>query len=366
MSLFKLHPAGPTPGVPYLSPRTICRADQCEEHVNIGLFFDGSGNNMYVHMPLKKDSNVARLFRAYKDDRPAGYYRHYMPGVGTRFPEIGENDEAGRTGGMGMGLGGDGRILYGMLMVLDSLHRRVRNNVPLLSGSEITALCRNGNSLEGKNPFTQKTTHRASHEQDTPILAKLGLDGGLLAPAIRRRYLPRLVSRVRGAIEGAARPKILEIFIDVFGFSRGAAEARVFLHWMGELFDGETLCGVPVRFRFAGLFDTVASVIWPNSANGSGHLAWARTEHLRIPARVHACVHYVAMHEPRASFPVDWVMQGRTTPTNCHEYLLAGALRMLEVRIFLQSRERAYSGATTKNCRRSRSTSCMTRPVLLA
>lgn len=41
-------------------------------------------------MPELKHRNVARLFDAYKDNLEEGYFRHYIAGVGTIFPEIGE------------------------------------------------------------------------------------------------------------------------------------------------------------------------------------------------------------------------------------------------------------------------------------
>lgn len=38
-----------------------------------------------------------------------------------------------------------------------------------------------------------------------------------------------------------------------------------------------------------------------------GHGGWATAEDLRIPADVRRCVHMVAAHEVRGSFPVDLV-----------------------------------------------------------
>jgi hypothetical protein len=68
-----------------------CHAEKCEFSLHIGLFFDGTGNNQDWVEPgtggsqleRHKDSNVARLFRAYPDTALEGYYRHYIPGVGT-------------------------------------------------------------------------------------------------------------------------------------------------------------------------------------------------------------------------------------------------------------------------------------------
>ena len=155
---------------------------------------------------------------------------------------------------------------------------------------------------------------------------------------------------------------IVEINISAFGFSRGAALARAFIHnfvakrckqdakdqW--RLADG----GYKIRIRFMGLFDTVASVGMPMSANTTslvgtvassveymikarlndasgyetrpqrlafgknaqpgadpapgkynGHMGWGGD--MQIPAMVEAVQHFVAAHEIRNSFPLDSV-----------------------------------------------------------
>ncbi|MFB6657263.1 phospholipase effector Tle1 domain-containing protein [Streptomyces microflavus] len=65
-----------------------------------------------------------------------------------------------------------------------------------------------------------------------------------------------------------------------------------------------------MQIDFVGLFDTVASVGAAQSFFESmfdGHGGWASAEDLRIPADVRRCVHMVAAHEVRGSFPVDLV-----------------------------------------------------------
>lgn len=63
----------------------------------------------------------------------------------------------------------------------------------------------------------------------------------------------------------AVRPvKVELVTVNVFGFSRGAAEARTFVHWLYQLCSkddgGYTFAGIPLRVQFLGIFDTVASV----------------------------------------------------------------------------------------------------------
>ena len=69
----------------------------CSGQVFVGIFFDGTGNNMHddyeVPPPEKrKHSNIVKLFLTYKNNGQAGYFRNYIPGVGTPFPEIGDKN----------------------------------------------------------------------------------------------------------------------------------------------------------------------------------------------------------------------------------------------------------------------------------
>ena len=155
-------------------------------------------------------------------------------------------------------------------------------------------------------------------------------------------------------------PLVNQINLAVFGFSRGAAQARAFARMLGEelaTWDGQQLlwkqagaAGRPrVVIYFMGIFDTVASVgyggsraesaakaatpllgpvLGPaanaglNAADQGGHAAWAHD--LAIPAYVERCVHYVAGHEVREKFPSDSVRKNRNVPGNCVEVVYPG------------------------------------------
>ncbi|MCZ2903678.1 T6SS phospholipase effector Tle1-like catalytic domain-containing protein [Burkholderia thailandensis] len=118
-----------------------------------------------------------------------------------------------------------------------------------------------------------------------------------------------------------------EITLAIFGFSRGATEARAFVRRFVEqkcVKDGGKLywtapsgVRVPLRINFMGLFDTVASVGGPTL-----HLDWA--SELAIPAEVERCVHYVAAHEVRKAFPLDSVRVDKTYSSNCEEVVYPG------------------------------------------
>jgi hypothetical protein len=167
------------------------------------------------------------------------------------------------------------------------------------------------------------------------------------------------------------------VHVALFGFSRGAALARAFAILIANRCvrgsDGAWRLSHnntrhQVRIYFMGLFDTVASVGSPMSNNNepargraigalslrqamrnrsaygnalanialgeapgadpasglsNGHMSWA--DDLRIPAMVEDCLHMVATHEIRNSFPVDSLLQGPNYPPRCREMAYPGA-----------------------------------------
>jgi hypothetical protein len=123
-----------------------------------------------------------------------------------------------------------------------------------------------------------------------------------------------------------ARQHMPFISVAVFGFSRGATEARAFVRKLlsrcvdkngQRCWVDKDLWRIPLRITFLGLFDTVASVGGPGL-----HLDWA--SELAIPLEVERCVHYVAAHEVREAFPLDSVRVDRTYPGNCEEAVYPG------------------------------------------
>ena len=327
------HPLGQTPGVRAAYLWRAPAVQKCETVLHVGVFFDGTGNNMEKDKPVWKDSNVARLFRSYPDEPYMGYYPAYVPGVGTRFPEIGEEEPL--SSGAGFGAGGDGRINFGLLHVINSIHRSVSpSDRPYAPPDTVKALCRNGRRTRtsaGRGGETRLSP--LATVADESALRRVGMDerGGLLldnaaqAPQ-RAAFFRRACTRIAQQIAQIDKPKPIELFIDVFGFSRGATEARTFCNWLLEMFEGDTLCGVPASIRFLGLFDTVASVGLPASAGSpfDGHASWADTPYLRIAPQVKNCVHFVAMHENRGSFPSELVRREGVLPANCQEFMFPG------------------------------------------
>jgi hypothetical protein len=179
--------------------------------------------------------------------------------------------------------------------------------------------------------------------------------------------------------ERVTQSKGRTICLALFGFSRGAALARAFARMVAARCD-RAPDGLwrfthkqrrhHIRLYFMGLFDSVASVGAPMGTNNlqsldlttgvldlgqvlqgrhqygstlddlafadggapgadpssgmlDGHMGWA--SNLSIPEMVEECLHMVAAHEIRNSFPLDSVLQGSRYPKNCREMVYPGA-----------------------------------------
>jgi hypothetical protein len=193
----------------------------------------------------------------------------------------------------------------------------------------------------------------------------LGLGAGRFGEARIAWALGKFTEFMRPHLQRAANPsnKILEVNLALFGFSRGAALARAFVNLFLEKMCTQAqgtsaprliAGGCPLRVRFMGLFDTVASVGSPMSLNNTsvvgaaassisytinyrlnhfdladvkpvrlafapearpgadpaggrfaGHDSWGKRMH--VPHFVEEVRHFVAAHEIRNSFPLDSV-----------------------------------------------------------
>jgi uncharacterized protein (DUF2235 family) len=274
------------------------------------VFFDGTGNNRDADIPTLEHSNVARLWQAHINRPSNGVVRIYIPGIGTPFPTIGD----------------DGK---------------------------------------GPIPFVDLSKGMGARGQER------------LDEAFRQ-----LSDEVVKAEARAQNPtnKIVWIKLAVFGFSRGSTLARAFVRDLLDPKLGKTTQAdgdlqwkgaqgrYPLSVEFMGLFDTVASVGVPMSANNvkalrnerrrtgnfvrvaldgdqtqllraqdlafgapgadpspgsaDGHGDWA--DGLAIPEVVKHCVHFIAGHEFRNSFPVDSVVRAGSKPANCKEVVYPG------------------------------------------
>ena len=267
----------------------VCKNGECKLGLVFGFYFDGTNNNRDEDMSTLSHSNVSRLYNAAYKEPINGLNAIYIPGVGTPFPQIGEvtpHETGASRGSMGAE-----RIRYAVL--------RIVNRISVVLTSKLIV-------------------------QDKEIPLAVGSDDNYTGWNHR---LTALIAQMRQRQQG---PQIEEIILDVFGFSRGAAAARSFVNQLLRHFspNGKFFCSVPLRLRFMGLFDTVASVGLADSMpvpGVEGHQDWGDQDLLVIPPQVEQCVHFVAGHEGRKSFPVDLVLRkDGSYPPNCTEVVYPG------------------------------------------
>ena len=225
----------------------------CRVTLWMSFFFDGTGNHRDTDFP-RTHSNVAALFDAHEDDRRIGVIPFYYEGVGTPF------EFAGR-------------------------HERV----PVPSPHSVQWVDKEGYT-EGESSWNKAFGR--------------GLE-------IR---LEKAIFDLQSTIElQQSRTRVDAINIAVFGFSRGATEARAFANWLGSHSkirrSGANLTydGIPLNFKFMGLFDTVESV------GGAGTNKRPELVKVSLPDYVQKCAHVVAAHELRDAFPLTGLGTNRYT-----------------------------------------------------
>lgn len=294
----------------------------CDFNLNIGIFFDGTDNNKDRDTPTKSHSNIARLSDAYKDYWEEGFFSHYIEGVGTpALEKFGTDGESVLEAAAGKG--GEPRIIYGLLQVLNSVHRFVNKNEAMFNPAQMKVLCSN----HWVTPEKQNEWPKPIPSEEDQILEDLNLHCGLVADEkVRNDFLKVSAGKLSGQLRSKTVMGVAGIYLDIFGFSRGAAQARVFTNWLHKYFFMEKkLFGVPSYVRMLGLMDTVSSVGLPNAILGEGHWDWATPKNLHIHPDVKNCVHYVALHELRTVFPCDSISRNNGLPDNCHEHYYPGA-----------------------------------------
>jgi hypothetical protein len=264
---------------------------ECHGQVYVGLFFDGTGNNegwveegqTLTQRARNKHSNVARLWDAHLDEPVNGFSRVYIPGVGTPFKGVGDTGILTDLVGNGFGYMGADRINWGITSLLNSVHIYLTNTL-MFSAEEQKTLV-NAMSIEM-------------------------LRGSIFSSESVQRWAMLKAGEAKlAAVIKSSQRKVTQINVSMFGFSRGAAEARACAHWLNQILlssgGGFTLAGIPVRIGFMGLFDTVAAVgIGDITPVTFGHMAWADGTQSIHPG-VEECAHFIALHEQRASFPLE-------------------------------------------------------------
>lgn len=307
----------------------------CCKTLHISLFFDGTGNNLnhdLYESTVAHPTNIARLFRATIGAGHAGgtahnplasgltdasgigygqYYKYYMPGVGTPFPEVGDLDY--NTAGLAFAQGGERRINWALLMVIDALRRSL--NLPRLDNAQLMAAVEAMGTWRGTEWILGRSyRRRVFREQLKAIEQPL---------------------RIALAQPSPGHPKLVGIKLYVYGFSRGAAAARAFVSWLNELLVADEAAPalpiggsrLPVSVDYLGLLDTVVSVGLADLVPvANGHMGWGDgSQELPRGALVKRCLHIVASHEQRLSFPLESIRrEDGTYPDNSVEVIYPG------------------------------------------
>ena len=255
----------------------------CADVVNISVFFDGTGNNLEADQDKGKLANPAKLWRnalsfsnfLMQTTKTLTKMNHpiYISGVGTPFngdlnavdKVIAKVQDHDLTGGV-TGVGGSRRLEYGETQISKSLELTLKQKI----------------------------------EQAEAILK----------PQVEARKEEALVKMEANLNEHRL---IKKINLSIFGFSRGAALARVFSNemiWNTEIKDLSLKYQIPgqaepapMEVQFLGVFDTVASFGLP-ATNMPNKLSFKGRD-MVVDPRVKNCLHLVAGNELRFAFPVD-------------------------------------------------------------
>jgi hypothetical protein len=282
----------------------------CSQTLWFSFFFDGTGNNLEFDEATLKHSNIAKLFRVHmEDDNAKGIYRLYIPGVGTRFKEIG--DPGGSTLGLGTGKGGEERMDWA-LNRFDKLlapHVALANN-PTNKILEIN-LCAFGFSRGAAlaRAFINIFLERRCDKADSKDRLRLRLGG----------YLVRI--RFMGLFDTVASVG-MPMSTNNTSFV-GAAAGSVSTCIAHRLNDSSLAGTTPVRLAFAKDARPGAD---PAPGVYDGHNSWGGR--MRIPEQVEEVRHFVAAHEIRNSFPLESVSvleRGKfVCPAHFHETVYPG------------------------------------------
>lgn len=329
----------------------------CKTNLYFGFFFDGTKNNYVLAEKNKTHSNIARLYDCYpglsvpgvlpkltdweyNPPRYTHFFRTYIPGVASPFKDVNDSGQGlDLQRGAATGYLGEARIIWALLQAINNVHRYFLK-APLLTPQETTSFMKS------------VVLNKARRRQMTPAPGEV-TDQSSSADHLTRQAFEEVLGRLHGAVKQhwpdkkTGRPPkidpgiVQKIHIAIFGFSRGATQARAYTNWLMSLckLDARlcgtgntmTLGGFDVVFDFLGLFDSVASIGAGNTLGNivvgkmfDGHGAWADAEDsLRIPDNI-TCLHLVAAHEVRRSFPLDSIAVNGVTTSNCTEIVLPG------------------------------------------
>ncbi|WP_145608002.1 DUF2235 domain-containing protein [Yersinia rochesterensis] len=296
----------------------------CSRTWHVGFFFDGVHRNIEQDAPEQRLSSVARLFRAYPDERQDSssnsYSKFYISGLGTPFHE---------------------NLIAKLHTIMDGAESSALDDLKNQPGEMVKdagmELLKGGNWWEilkdsGKkliNPTewkklvgdTAKNAAKKASIEATPWLRDNPTIADMLVTGVDTRITSTKTTFEEAFKEakGKSQVPIKLISISLFGFDLGAALARKFIDTLlGDICqkqgDKYFYQNIPVEIIFTGLFDcarhTSASsnngVDWFVSAfggpvRGVSILLGDKSidQYSALPEAVKSALHLVAAHETR-------------------------------------------------------------------
>ncbi|WP_345971278.1 DUF2235 domain-containing protein [Sulfurimonas sp. HSL1-6] len=215
--------------------------------LRLGVFFDGTGNNLY-NDDLIGDGSLSNVAKLYKVYRASSYTAFYSQGVGT------------------------GKY-------------------------------KQGKTLSAKAVEAIRQRKKAKNNYYDALHMAFGGDA--------KSFVKHKLKKVRSAVRQNGSDAVI---IDVFGFSRGSAEARDFVNRINAAYKHDA----NVRIGFVGLFDTVATIGLANEVNIGFNLNLSNDSAEKI-------VHLTAKDEHRHNFPLESLRRADgTTEANTEEIALMG------------------------------------------
>ena len=183
---------------------------------------------------------------------------------------------------------------------VDRMHRAMTTDQPHLFGLYVDG--------SGITTRTQKHTRGASADQpqweyhaDNPNGAGVGM--GSTGVYAKLKMMLKQIQAKLDSYKGCQKKPVILTF-NVFGFSRGAATARIFCNWLFSQPDKDfvtehlEVAGYAVQFKFVGLFDTVSSIGTDHTDDVEEETLWLAFTQQDI-SRI---VHITAEHEFRQKF----------------------------------------------------------------
>ncbi|SMC29948.1 Uncharacterized alpha/beta hydrolase domain [Andreprevotia lacus DSM 23236] len=273
---------------------TFATAPMAGQVLQINLFFDGADSGR------AQDSNVRRLFTLCTPASPE-VYAHHVPALGAATPAL--HEAGGETDPDRLAQGFNARVWWGYVQLLQSLHQRLTGQV-LLDDATLGQLCLALGDTTAQPARLDAGAQAAPGSRAAALdqLCKLG---------------ERVAERHADQLQAGGVPPVLWVWINLFGFSRGAAAVRVLVNRLAQCWAvDERLAGVfRYGINFVGLFDGVSALGGWREVRGlvvpeqhDGHWPGCAGA-LVMPGAVRRCVHMVAAHEQRMSMPLDSIAQ---------------------------------------------------------